>query len=671
MTIYKINIELNSGVIGGFSRNCKIYEESSGKECDDIIVENPEKYKLFHNDCFYFTDKNRDLSNINIIVEKSVIRTTKYIAGVLILKGNKTYGTVPDKNINKNKNIKYSKKSKHYYKCIPDDNKIPSFLIPYEITNIGFQKIFQNKYVVFKYDCWEKTDNHPIGKIIHTIGDINILSNFYEYELYCKNLVKGYGKLNEELKKIENENEKPENENEKSDILEEICKKYQIEDRTTTTNTTTNTNTNTNINYNIFTVDPDKCTDFDDAFSINKYVDENNNKKAIISIYISNVSIILDYLNLWDSLSERISTIYMPDKRIPMLPPYLSEGICSLKKNTKHIVFTMDITISLDLLEIENIEYKNCLIQINENYVYETPELFDASDYINLYHITSLFHKNNKENKQNNQNKENIQIHFEEIKDSHDLVAYWMTFMNYECAKQLCSHQVGIYRRDVKTETKTETITETETEPTMFIEQNIQKKIKMYCQKNYGEYCLYQSDETKLYHNSLELDKYVQITSPIRRLVDLLNMTIIQNKLGLLSLSSTSSLSINSLLFYDKWVNVTKITEINEISRNIKRVSQTCNLLQQFYNTLSNNTTLNNKPINKEYIVTGYCFDKRENFIHKSGMKYKWNIYIPEFNIFSHIITNSNLVQYQNIKCQIFLFNDEMRFKKKIRVQLV
>ena len=60
---------------------------------------------------------------------------------------------------------------------------------------------------------------------------------------------------------------------------------------------------------NILSIDPSTSRDFDDAFDIEKLEDGHR-----ISIYISNVSFWMDAMDLWSSFSNRISTIYLPDK---------------------------------------------------------------------------------------------------------------------------------------------------------------------------------------------------------------------------------------------------------------------------------------------------------------------------------------------------------------------
>ena len=104
---------------------------------------------------------------------RSLIRTAKYLPGILITNG-KTYGRSNSNN-------------KFYYKCIPNDKRLPAFLIPYENKNISFSKCIYNRYILFKYNNWN--NKHPIGTLINNISDVTDISGFYEYQLYCKDLV--------------------------------------------------------------------------------------------------------------------------------------------------------------------------------------------------------------------------------------------------------------------------------------------------------------------------------------------------------------------------------------------------------------------------------------------------------------------------------------------------
>ena len=259
MSIYKIQVT---------DRNYSSWDIYNMENLTKIdLTIDPIKNKLFTNDVF----KLEDNGQIHII--HSSIRTGTSIPGVLILNGNKTYGR------------EKKTKSKLLYKCIPDDVRIPSFLIPYEIKTVGFSKIFKNLYVTFNFEKWD--DKHPMGKLDNVIGPVDIIDNFYEYQLYCKSLNASIQKFNKEATKaIEPNNHET--------IIETIKQKFpSIEDRTDQSK------------WNILTIDPPNSTDFDDGFSLLTI----NETTTMLSIYVSNVTIMIDVLNLWSSFSRRISTI--------------------------------------------------------------------------------------------------------------------------------------------------------------------------------------------------------------------------------------------------------------------------------------------------------------------------------------------------------------------------
>ena len=126
--------------------------------------------------------------------------------------------------------------------------------------------------------------------------------------------------------------------------------KNEVEDRT---------------DLNIYSVDPVNSKDFDDAFGIQMC---NNKDYYILSIYISNVSFWLDILDLWDSFSKRISTIYLPDRKRPMLPTILSDAICSLVEGEKRFAFTMDLHINKESEQIVKYNFVNTMINVKKNY---------------------------------------------------------------------------------------------------------------------------------------------------------------------------------------------------------------------------------------------------------------------------------------------------------------
>ena len=109
-------------------------------ECTNVVVYdllltniNPLNAKLFNGDII-------TIQQDTIIHKTSPYANNKNIPGVLILEGNKTFGRTPNK-------------KRLYYKCIPFDNGLPVFLIPYNAP-IGFSKVQTNHYVTFHIDNW-------------------------------------------------------------------------------------------------------------------------------------------------------------------------------------------------------------------------------------------------------------------------------------------------------------------------------------------------------------------------------------------------------------------------------------------------------------------------------------------------------------------------------------
>jgi exoribonuclease R len=548
---------------------------------------NPVENKLFSNDVFCLDDAK----NVKLI--HSSIRSGTSMPGVLIINGNKTYGRQQ-----KNKKESIKNNSKLLYKCIPDDMRLPPFLVPYEIKNVGFSKVFVNLYVTFSYVEWN--DKHPLGILTQVIGPVDVLDNFYEYQLYCKSLNASIQKFQKDTTIALQDKSSHET------FIESICEKYSsIENRT---------------DWHIFTIDPPKSADFDDGFSI-KQIDDNIQQ---LSIYIANVTILMDVLNLWDSFSQRISTIYLPDRKRPMLPTILSDCLCSLQANHNRFAFVMDIFIQNN--EITQIKYSNCMIKVHKNYSYEEDNLLINPNYIKLMDTTKKLSKKYK--------------YINNVRNSHELVCYLMILMNYNCATEMIKHKAGIFRS---------TIIKKEFSVPDNIPEDVSKFIKIWNSSS-GQYINGEElDIKQIRHEMLELDAYIHITSPIRRLVDLLNIIKFQQNTGIIKLSEKSE------NFYNKWLG--NLEYINTTMRSIRRVQVDCTLLDLCAN--------NQDIMEKEY--DGYLFDK---ILRNDGL-FQFMVFLPELKLSSRITLRADIENFDNKKFKLFLFNDEENFKKKIRLHLL
>ena len=551
---------------------------------------NPLDARLFSGDSFTF-----DTTNGHKIIS-SRTRSSAAIPAVLILAGNKTYGRHPNNN-------------KLLYKCVPDDIGLPAFLVPYEIKNMGFSKVFVNQYVTIQFTNWDS--KHPNGVLSSAIGPVSEPENFYEYQLFCKglniSLTKFSKSLNSSLLKMAVNKETF-----TKDLLSGKDKNSQIDDRT---------------EWQVFTIDPDGSLDFDDAFSI-KICDNGN---SLVSVYIAHAPLCLDRLNLWSDLTKRTSTIYLPDKKRPMLPPLLSDCLCSLQSGAPRFAFTLDLEID-PTGKIVSKTFCNTVIKVFKNFVYEERSLIRHPLYKSLLDVVLQMVTKHP--------------YIKHIGDSHDVVCYLMILMNHLAAQEMLKNQVGIFRATSERETSKDVLP-TDVLPTDVLPTDVLHFINIW-RTTSGKYININQDlASRTTHSILGLDAYIHITSPIRRLVDILNMIKFQELIGF-------NLSDAALEFYNHWIK--DMDYINTSMKMTKRVQNDCNLLHMFH--------MDPDILDKSF--DGYCFDEK---VYQNDL-YKYNVYLPELKT-TGIVICTKIASYSKQKFKLFVFNNEEKMKKKIRLQLV
>lgn len=363
-----------------------------------------------------------------------------------------------------------TKGRKTYYKCIPNHKNYPIFMVGKKQTT-QFNKHTENTYVLIKYKGWD--EKHPEATMVETIGTVSAITNYTKYLMYCKQLVFTLPKWRPV-----------------SPLSCPIC-----EDRT---------------DREIITIDPVGSKDLDDAIGIKQA-----GNTTIISTYIANVSLLFHYLDAWKLKNEQVSTIYLADKNIPMLPRSFSEKIASLLAGQERYTLAADFTIKDN--QIAHVQFIPCKITVRKNYVYEEPSLLKNTTY------------------------QKILAHYP-THDSHEMVETLMKHTNYYAAKQLHAQQLGVYRTTIQP-----------------------------YKSNYVKY-----SESNLRHEDLELDMYMHVTSPIRRVVDILNQMQLQRDYLPLSPAAQQ--------FYDDWYN--RLDYINEQQYAIRKVQNKSILMHALHESI-------------------------------------------------------------------------------------
>ena len=166
-------------------------------------------------------------------------------------------------------------------------------------------------------------------------------------------------------------------------------------------------------------------------------------------------------------------------------------------------------------------------------------------------------------------------------------------------------------------------------------------------QSSCGQYTNYNSKEGHALIGS-GLDTYIHITSPIRRLVDLLNIMKLQDLLDL------NSMSIQATDFYNHWFN--RLDYINITMRSIRQAQMTCNTLSMCVNT----------PNILDEIYDGYLFDK----IERENNYLQYTVYIPKIKIVSQVNLKLDLKDYSSHKFKLYLIENGITLKRKIRAEI-
>jgi exoribonuclease R len=479
------------------------------------------------------------------------------------------------------------------YKCIPNDRFLPSFLVPFE-PDFGFSKCLQNRFVVMEFESWNR--QHPMALLKENLGPVNDISAFCEYQLYRRSIHDSLSIFNKELSKSVGRH--PDARMPIEEILQNP--RNQIELSKT---------------EHIFTIDPAGSTDHDDALSIIPIPSSTSTVR--VSVYIANVYVWLNHFHLWRSFSNRVATIYLPDCRRPMMPTLLSEKWCSLTAGKEgRFVFCMEIEVDMETgtLHKETATFNNKFVCISNNYVYEEPDLLASQHYRLLFDATKRLDKS--------------------VTDSTDVVSFWMVQMNTICGELMRDRGVGIFR-----ETVPSSASSTAFLPSPLIIQNW-KNLS-------GQYTAYTEGMTAE-HAMFGRSFYAHITSPIRRIVDLLNQIMF------MSAFQTADVSVAATEFVQSWIG--RLDYVNTSMRSIRKVQLDCDMLNK----------CSSHPEWMEQEHEGVVFDG----VQRTDGLFAYMVHLKKLNLLGRFTTPKKIEENAIERFRIFIFGEEDKLQRKIRVGL-
>ena len=346
----------------------------------------------------------------------------------------------------------------------------------------------------------------------------------------------------------------------------------------------------------IFTIDSLHTQDFDDALHITK--DNAQARSGTVTVYVANVTLWMEHFQLWEVGSNRVATVYAPDHRRPMLPNILSEHFCSLQKLQRRFAFAIDFHFTHGI--ISHTTFHLTMIRVAHNYVYDDAALLSDDIYQTL-----------------------LQWSPSHITTSHGLVSHWMVEANKTCAKYLHEHKIGIFRT---------------VEPSVPVPISSDIVLQQWIHGS-GQY----EPWTKENHGKL----YAQNTSPIRRLVDLMNQTWMISHM-------VKGMSDSAYAFLDHGIR--QLDSINVSMRSIRKLQTNYSLLHQ--------CTVH--PESLDEIYEGVVFDP-QTVDH--GGPFSYMVYLKSLKLLTRVKSAHPVDNHSSTHFfRIFMFTSEDQTKKKIRV---
>ena len=303
---------------------------------------------------------------------------------------------------------------------IPDTDKtIPDFFIPIQSLN----NAKDGDRVIARIVSWEENDKRPRGEIIEIITAEN------DADLAMKEILIQQGfsiQFSDEVL-------------EESERISAVITKEEISRRNDLREVLT------------FTIDPVDAKDFDDALSFKRCDDG----LFEIGVHIADVSYYIETDSSLDQAAyERATSVYLPDRVVPMLPERLSNDLCSLRPNEDKLTYSCIFKMN-EKGVIKESWIGRTVIHSNHRFAYEEVQeviemgigLYDK-ELLLIHEIAQIMRKKRMKEGAINFSSQEVRFRLDdsgkpigilvkESKESHQLIEEFMLLANRTVAEQI------------------------------------------------------------------------------------------------------------------------------------------------------------------------------------------------------------------------------------------
>jgi exoribonuclease R len=227
-----------------------------------------------------------------------------------------------------------------------------------------------------------------------------------------------------------------------------------------------------------------------------------------------------------------------------------------------------------------------------------------------------------------------------------------MIYMNHWAAVKLSGYGVGVFRGTTGESAMKLPLSDQSELPSQYatslpFSADVMRVIMAWSKDSAGSYASYCGDVRS--HGTLNLSAYTHITSPIRRIVDLVNQMLFFKSAGFVK-----QFSEGSTAFLDKWTGSLEL--INKNVKLIRRTQMDCELLQRCKDI---------DVVGKQFngVIIDYCKVDYEF--------YEYTVYLEELKLLAKVRSADLMGVHSVATFSMFMFDDEDKLYKKVRLQMV